>query len=137
MNLSAHFTLQEMTASETAKRLHIVNTPNDIEIAHLTFLCKELLEPLRVFLRQPIIVTSGFRSAALNKAVGGAKNSYHLQGMAADIAISGPLMAQHCNDFLQKLMSVDQIIYEQKGRARWLHIGWSYAPRHQFIKIIK
>lgn len=126
-----------MTASETAKRLHIDNTPNEEETARLAYLCNEVLEPLRVYLMHPITVTSGFRSKQLNKKVGGAKSSYHLYGMAADIAIEGEKSAAAAAAFLLKLPSVDQVIYERKGHSQWLHIGWSYTPRHQFLKIIK
>lgn len=85
MNLSKNFTLEEMTASTTAKNLVINNTPSAQEIENLRALCVNVLQPLRDALGEPIIVSSGYRCAKLNNAVGGAKNSHHVTGQAADI----------------------------------------------------
>lgn len=137
IRLSQHFTLQEMTRSATAERLMIKNVPTDMEIARLRVLCCNLLEPLRNAFGAPIVVTSGFRSKALNKAVGGANNSYHTMGMAADIAIAGRKTADKMAAYLLTLNETDQVIYETKGAAQWLHIGWSYHPRHEYLKILK
>ena len=93
IRLSEHFMLSEFTRSSTAERLGICNeldpfypTHKDI-IANLKRLCEEILEPLRAFAGQPIIIGSGFRCPALNKAVGGVKNSQHMTGEACDIRL--------------------------------------------------
>lgn len=135
--LTKHFTLREMTRSATAEKLKIDNTPSPSEKENLRILCKELLEPLRLYLQQKIIVTSGFRCAELNAAVGGVKTSYHKYGMAADINVSGENTAKIAAAFLLQKEITDQVIYERKGRAQWLHVGWSHSPRHQYLKIIK
>lgn len=82
MKITPHFTYEEMTHTDTG----FLNLVNSYEyMANLTRLCM-LLEHLRsIFLDTPIIVNSGYRSAKVNTAVGGAKNSYHLRGLAADI----------------------------------------------------
>lgn len=80
-----NFTIAELTKSATAKRLSIDNTPT-LEIKNnLNRLIKEVLQPIRDKWKQPIIVTSGYRSERLNKAIGGALNSDHRFGCAADI----------------------------------------------------
>lgn len=90
MQLSPHFSLEELTRSVTARNLTIDNTPNKSELANLRLLAETVLEPLRTAYGKPIVVSSGFRCAALNKAVGGARSSQHLLGQAADIhALSG------------------------------------------------
>ena len=81
INLTPHFTLGELTATKTG----IVNIPNVIQTNALRILCRDILEPLRETVHQSIIVDSGFRSAAVNKAVGGVPTSQHLLGQAADI----------------------------------------------------
>lgn len=85
MKITPHFTYEEMTRTDTG----FLNLVNRYEyMANLTRLCM-LLESIRcMFHDTPIIVNSGYRSAKVNKAVGGAKNSYHLRGLAADIRFS-------------------------------------------------
>lgn len=85
MKLSEHFTYDEMVASATAKRLGLCNAPDAEGIDNLKRLCETVLEPVRVRYGKPIIVTSGYRSPSVNRAVGGAKNSEHIYGSAADI----------------------------------------------------
>lgn len=82
--LTKHFTLEEFTRSKTAEKLGIKNCPNKSAIMNLEYTAKQL-EKIRDYIKKPIIITSGFRSPKLNKAVGGVKNSYHLKGRAADI----------------------------------------------------
>ena len=85
MNLSPHFTLEELTRSVTARNRSIDNTPSKSELANLRLLAETVLEPLREAFGRPITVSSGFRCPELNKAVGGARTSQHLLGQAADI----------------------------------------------------
>lgn len=137
MKLSPHFTLQELTNSATATKQALDNTPTLKEVERLQILCIFLLEPLRKHTGKPVRITSGFRCKALNKAVGGVADSYHVKGMAADIEVSNEKTAESWARFLNTLFYCDQVIYERRGKTQWLHIGWSYAPRHQFLKIIK
>ena len=80
-----YFTMNELTASATAKRLGIPNIPTWREAENLRLLAENVLDPLREAWGAPIIVTSGYRSKLLNETVGGAANSQHTTGMAADI----------------------------------------------------
>lgn len=85
MQLSPHFSLEELTRSTAARNLSIDNSPNKSELANLRLLAESVLEPLRQAFGKPIVVNSGFRCEALNKAVGGARSSQHMLGQAADI----------------------------------------------------
>ena len=85
MMISEHFTLEELTKSNTAKRLEIDNTPNVEQITNLKALVFTILEPIRKKYDKPIIVSSGFRCSELNKIVGGSTTSQHLSGQAVDI----------------------------------------------------
>ena len=82
---SDFFTLEEFTRSSTAQRLKIDNTPSDEVVRNIQYGVQMVLDPLRRIIRSPIIITSGFRCSALNKAVGGVANSWHTKGNAADI----------------------------------------------------
>lgn len=92
--VTMHFTIEEMYASDTAKAKGINNKPNVQQMINLVYLCAYVLEPLRVAMGEPIKIGSGFRSAALNKVVGGAWNSQHTKGQAADLCIDGPVRQQ-------------------------------------------
>lgn len=122
MNLTPHFTLEEMTATQTG----LENEPGDDEIASLTALCTKVLEPLREQF-EPIIIRSGFRSEAVNKRVGGVPDSQHRKGEAADFVClnhNRKKLAEIAAWALENL-PVDQVILE----PGWVHI--SYGPRHR------
>ena len=85
MNLSRNFTLEELTASPTAKRLGIANTPSQTGREKLAILARNILQPIRDAYGAPVVVTSGYRCTRLNTAVGGAKTSDHIYCCAADI----------------------------------------------------
>ena len=85
MRLTKNFSLEEMVRSETAARLGINNEPGTIPMENMKRLAEAILQPLRDAYGKPIIVSSGYRSPALNKAVGGVPNSQHQYGQAADI----------------------------------------------------
>lgn len=135
--LSQHFLLYEFVRSDTAQRLHIDNTPSEETIKNLVVLATRVLEPLRKFANKQIIVTSGFRCEQLNKAVGGAANSYHLTGRAADLAVTSADEARNWASFLVTLQDVDLCIYERQGKSKWLHVQWSKKPRHKVSFLIQ
>lgn len=85
MELTKNFTLEELTASPTAKRLGISNTPSQTGKEKLAVLARNILQPIRDAYGAPVVVTSGYRCTRLNAAVGGAKTSDHIYCCAADI----------------------------------------------------
>jgi len=125
MNEFKYFTLQELLASETAKKKQIDNAPSFEVVDHLRELTKMILEPMRAAYGKPITVSSGYRCPALNKAVGGQNTSAHLRGDAADLQatdmegfktfVRGWLIAQR--------VKFDQCIIESSGKTQWIHIG--------------
>ena len=121
-----YFTLYEMTASATAKRKGINNTPNETVKRNLQLLVKNVLDPLREAWGAPIIVTSGYRSVRLNAAVGGARSSQHVTGQAADIRTVSdrPEENRKLRDLLIKLnLPFDQLIDE--FGCDWLHVSFN------------
>ena len=108
--LSENFKLHEFLAHDDPEQ------PSGTALRYLSQLCEDVLEPLRSHLKVPIIITSGFRSPSHNAKIGGAKNSLHTTGMAADIAV-GQLDKQiRVAAFLSKIPEVGGIgLYESKG----------------------
>lgn len=127
MNLSEHFTLEELEKSTKASYYGITNKADENAIANLRLLVDHILEPAREQLKLPIKVNSGFRSARVNELVGGAKNSNHMRGQAADITCenNARLLA-----ILQTLPCHELIVYRKKGNPDnilWIHVA--YAPQ--------
>jgi zinc D-Ala-D-Ala carboxypeptidase len=90
VKLSPNFSLAELTRSETATRLALRNVPDTAEIALLTRVCTEILEPVRACFGRPVMVSSGYRSPALNRAIpGSSATSEHCFGRAADFSVPG------------------------------------------------
>lgn len=132
---SKYFTLEEMTASATARRLDISNKPTPDIIAALQRLVTNVLDPLREEWGAPIIVTSGYRSVKLNTAVGGARGSQHTYGQAADIRTVSdrPEDNRRLRDLLISLnLPFDQLIDEYN--CDWLHVSHRITiNRHQLL----
>ena len=130
--LSDHFGLDEFTFSATARAMGIVNSPGSSEIANLRFLCRELLEPARAVIGEPIHITSGYRCLALNRAVGGVAQSYHVRGLAADLHIVSAAHASRLADALNAQPFCDLILVEHAHDASWLHVqARKLSPRHR------
>lgn len=137
-----YFTLQELTYSTTAEKLKLSNIPpTPIELS-LQRLATDLLDPLREAIKLPIKINSGYRSAAVNKAVGGVSISAHCYGNAADMVCPAYGNAKAFGLFIQKWLkdnniAFDQLIYEFDS---WIHIGlyhYNGAQRKQVITINK
>lgn len=122
MNLSPNFTLAEMIRSEAASRRGIDNTPPPVIVTALTALCVHVLEPVRAHYERPVIVTSGYRSPAVNSAVGGSGTSQHSQGEAADFTVHGVSNIEVCR-WMEKNLTYDQLIYEF-GESGWIHASY-------------
>jgi hypothetical protein len=134
MQLTANFSLEEFTRSTTADRLGIDNTPNAIEIANIRMLCIQILQPARSVLGS-IRISSGFRSAALNAAVGGVWNSAHRLGFAADVI---PLNVGTLDlaKWIKNNTPFDQIILEfgTPQNPNWIHVSADPRRRMEVLR---
>ena len=130
MQLSKHFTLEEMTKSMTATRKSIDNTPGAGEIKSLGDLCYEVLEPLRAHFDKPVTITSGYRSEALCEAIGSKKTSQHAKGQAVDLEINSVPNIKTAY-WLQNNVDFDQLIMEFYDKddpaGGWIHISYHEA----------
>jgi hypothetical protein len=124
--LTEHFTLSEMTFSDTANLQGIDNTPTADEVENLVETC-HVLEKIRTLCgNKPVIITSGFRCEELNQAVGGASDSAHRYGYGADFVIPEFGTPEDiCNHILEHLyeLGVDQLINESSAGGAWVHVG--------------
>lgn len=138
MNLTPHFTLDELTASETAERNGWDNTPNDQELENLKRLADMLEQVKTVLGGKPIMVNSAFRSKKVNDAVGSKDTSQHRLGCAADIRVPGMTPDEVVRKVIASGISYDQIIREFD---RWTHISIpnseDTSPRKQALIIDK
>ncbi len=125
MKLSPHFTLAELTASDTAARRGWDNTPNEAEIQNLIRLA-QLLEMVRDVILQPLIINSGFRSKQVNDAIGSRDTSQHRLGCAADFRVPGMTPRDVCKLVIASGIPFDQLIqefYEEGKPGGWVHIS--------------
>ena len=131
---SEFFSLAELIKSSTATKHHIDNTPPADVIRNLQYGIDMVLDPLRRIYGKPILITSGYRCPKLNTLVGGVSNSWHTQGNAADIHVASLTEATKLFSNLQKIPSVDTVLFEHSGSGQWLHVQWNMAktPRHHF-----
>ncbi len=120
MNISEHFTLEELSFSEAAARLGLDNTPIPIVVTNLG-LVAAVMERIRTLLGdRPIFVHSGYRSAAVNHAVGGVVTSAHCNGLACDFVCSAfGTPAKVALAILKSDIEYDQLIREYG----WVHVG--------------
>ncbi len=128
--LSEHFSLAELTVSANAVRLGLDNTPPADILARLKTTAKQLEKVRDLLGGQPIIVSSGYRSPAVNRAAGGEKASAHLSGWAIDFtcpAFGAPLKI--CERIERSPLSFDQLIEE----GTWVHISFDPRRRMQVL----
>ena len=135
MNLSEHFTLEELTATSHRE---FDNTPNATEIANLTRLAA-MLEQVKTLLGgKPVMINSGFRSKQVNDSVGSKDTSQHRIGCAADIRVPGMTPNEVVKAIIASDIGYDQLIREFDS---WTHISvpntMSTAPRKQALIIDK
>ena len=137
--VTMHFTIEELCASDTAKKKGIANKPNTQQMINLVYLAAYVLEPLRVAMGEPIKIGSGFRSQALNKEVGGVWNSQHLKGQAVDLCIDGDLKkGKKWFNYIKDHLPFDQLIWEHNEKGTyWVHVSFVFPDfgknRHQVI----
>lgn len=138
MKLSEHFSLSEFTISQTASRKGIDNMPNEKELCNLQILAKGLEDVRTKLGGLPITISSGYRSVALNDAIGGSKTSYHSKGLAADfVCPSYGSIDDVFHAILSSSIEFQQLIKEYDS---WIHIAFPEAgekARRQALVIDK
>lgn len=130
MQLTKNFYLSEFLTSQTASRFSLDNTPNDLVKSKLKLLAEKILQPVRDHFDKPVIISSGYRSPAVNRAVGGSSKSQHMTGEAADFEIPS-IDNYELAQWIKNNLNYDQLILEfyTGGNSGWIHVG--YSPRHR------
>lgn len=134
MGRHKYFELREFTASDTAKKKGIDNTPSFEIVGHLDELVEAILDPLRTDYGKPVDVSSGYRCEALNKAVGGVASSAHTLGYAADLTAKDMAgFKAFCQAWFTKTARrFDQVIIERDKKGHeWVHVGLKNAKGEQ------
>lgn len=126
--MTPHFSLDELIKTSTGLK----NTPNDSELSNLKTLANGL-ESIRYAIGKPIHINSAFRSKDVNMAVGGAPNSAHLLGYAADIKIIGMTNDEICKSIVRAGIKFDQMIDECSKGGQWVHISFDPTMRGQWL----
>ena len=136
--LSPHFTLQEFVYSQTASRMGLDNTPTTEAYVHLQRLAATMEKVRTICGSNPVTITSGYRSPAVNTACGGSETSAHMSGLAADFVIYGfgtpHEICLKLQSYLKEL-EIDQLIWEY---GDWVHLGLiakPTEPRYQCLTI--
>jgi zinc D-Ala-D-Ala carboxypeptidase len=128
MQLSKNLTLAEATKSQVATRLGIKNVPNQVQTRNLQLIAQHVFQPVRDHFDVAIAVTSGFRSLALNKAIGGSKTSEHMEGRALDLDgdVFGGVTNKEIFDFIKNNLDFNQLIWEfgDKDNPDWVHVSY-------------
>jgi zinc D-Ala-D-Ala carboxypeptidase len=134
MQLTNNFSLEELCVTSTG----IKNVPNEEQTKNLDKLAENVLQPIRDRFRTSIHIISGYRSPACNKAVGGAKNSDHLKGMASDI--DQPSYSRVTNkmifDYIKENLEFRQLINEFD--YSWIHVSYDENDnKGEVLKAVK
>ena len=130
MKLSKNLTLAECTKSVTASRLGINNTPDDWVKENLRQVALNIFQPLRDGIGVPIYVSSGYRSAELNTAIGGSARSQHVEGRALDLDadVFGRCTNAQIFQYILNNLTFDQLIWEfgDEDNPDWVHVSFVY-----------
>lgn len=132
-----YFTINELTRSSTANKYGIDNTPTPEIRAKLEDLVVNCLDPIRRIYGKPIIVTSGYRSPELNSKVGGVVTSQHTKGEAADLQPASGGNLEGLAKAVITFGDFDQLILEQSGGSKWVHVSWRPNGRRRKILAYK
>ena len=142
MQLSKNLMLAEVTRSETAKRRGISNMPTPEHIENFKLLAERVFQPIREHFGKPIIISSGYRSKALNTAIGGALSSQHCQGEAIDIDMDGTdITNAQVFNYIKDNLEFDQLIWEfgTDTNPDWVHVSYESKgkQRKQILRALK
>jgi hypothetical protein len=141
MKLSNYVSLAEVTKSDTAKRKGISNEPTPEHLENLKTICTEVFDKVREHFGVPIYISSGYRSEALNKAIGGSKNSDHNLGRALDLDQDGRgngVTNMEVFEFIKDNLEFDQLIGEFQradGNFEWVHVGYRKGANRKQILV--
>jgi zinc D-Ala-D-Ala carboxypeptidase len=142
MQLSNNLSLAEVIRSETAKRKGISNMPTPEHIENFKKLAINIFQPIREHFGKPILISSGYRSAELNKAIGGSSlSSQHCSGEAIDIDMDGTdITNKQIFDYIKDNLNFDQIIWEfgTDTNPDWVHVSFSASkPQRKQMLVAK
>ena len=140
--ISKNITYNEAVHSNTAKRKGIENIPNEIQIANMITIAEMIFQPLRSYVGGPIKITSFFRSAELNRAIGGSKSSQHCKGQAMDLDdVYGHKTNAEMFDYIRENLDFDQLIWEfgDDNNPNWIHVSYvdKQENRNRCLKAYK
>lgn len=141
MKLSNYVSLAEVTKSDTAKRKGISNEPTPEHLENLKTICTEVFDKVREHFGVPIYISSGYRSAALNKAIGGSKTSDHNLGRALDLDQDfrgNGVTNMQVFEFIKDNLEFDQLIAEFQradGDFEWIHVGYRKGANRKQILV--
>ena len=133
--ISEHISYNEATASNTATRLNIDNTPNAETLERMKVVANACFEPLRVWYGKPLRVNSFYRSEALNKAIGGSKTSQHCKGEAIDISAGSKFQNKIIHVWIKENLVFDQLINEYD--FTWVHVSFSLGNNRKQCLVVK
>ena len=128
MNLSPHFTLQEMERSQTVIRHGTINKVDARQTKALMDLCMNVFEPLQSLVRKFTNIQLGLRNPIVNSLVGGSTTSQHIKGQAADINVEGITSSELFDLIRNSSLPYDQVIDEFSS---WVHISYKPVQRRQ------
>jgi hypothetical protein len=143
MKISTHLNLAEVTRSDSAKRNNIDNTPTPEHLENFKLLAEKVFEPIRLHFKEPIFISSGYRSKALNQFIKGSLTSQHCKGEAIDIDMDGSkggVTNKMVFDFIKDKLDFDQLIWEfgTDVNPDWVHVSYTKGKnRKQKLKAVR
>jgi hypothetical protein len=132
MKLSENLALSEVTRSDSAKRKGISNEPTPEHLENFKKLAENIFEPIRKHFGKPIHISSGYRSKALNAAIGGSASSQHCTGEAIDIDMDGSsngITNKMVFDYIKANLNFDQLINEFD--YAWVHVSYESTGKQR------
>ena len=134
--ITPHFTLEEMLTSQSAIRFNYYEqfSPPANVVQSLTVLCQNVLEPIRIAVARPVRVSSGYRCPLVNKKIGGALHSQHMDGEAADIQVLSMTVEALYQFIKAGNFPYDQLIQEFDS---WVHVSFGAGNRRQALRAVK